>query len=78
MQLPTPPRRPKAISPQDLRASAEAIDRMRKALANDGPAIVDTTDDSVEELRDSVVRREAQSTFDAHMRASRLRETIKA
>lgn len=75
--LPAPPRAP-VMEPQrpmptaeDIRKSAEAMHAMRLELADPGA-------ERVEELNNSVAYAEAQTTFEAHMKASTLRETLKA
>lgn len=79
MQMPTPPT-PKVqpITPAMLAESNRRIAKMREELAAEapGPQVVDTSEGAVEELRDSVTRAEAQSTFEGAMRASELRKSL--
>lgn len=75
MPLPMPPRQ-QVVTQAMIEDANRRIQKMREELA--AGAVVDTTEEAVEELRDSVVRSEAQTTFDAHMRASQLRGTLKA
>lgn len=80
MRLPNPPRQARVLTPAMVQASAQQIQKMREELAaqraqDDGPDIVDTTQGAVEELRGSVTRSEAQSTFEAQMRAAELRRS---
>lgn len=81
MRLPNPPRQARPLTPAMLEESARQIQKMREELAaqraqDDGPDIVDTTQGAVEELRGSVTRSEAQSTFEAQMRAAQLRKSL--
>lgn len=79
MRLPMPPT-PKVqpITPAMLEESNRRIAKMREELAAEapGPQVEDTTENTVEELRGSVVRSEAQSTFEGQMRAKELRRSL--
>ena len=85
MPLPRPPS-PKSdtatgptITQEQLRETNERMSQIRAELAAEAaPVIVDTGAEKVEELQDSVQYAEAQTTFEAHMRASQLRDSIKA
>lgn len=79
MRLPMPPRNPQLVTREMVEASNRRIQKIREEVAAEKSAgVVDTTDSAVEELRDSVTRTEAQSTFEAAMRAKALRGTLKA
>lgn len=79
MRLPNPPRNPQMVTRAMVEESNRRIQQMKaEQAAEQAPALTDTTNDAVEELRGSVVRSEAQSTFEAQMRASALRGTLKA
>lgn len=78
MRLPMPPRKPQVVTRGQIEESNRRIQKIREEVARESSPVVDTTDTAVEELRESVVRSEAQATFDAHMRASQLRSTLKA
>lgn len=79
MRLPMPPRKPQVVTREQIEEANRRIQKIREEVAAEQKSgVVDTTDSAVEELRESVVRSEAQATFDAHMRASQLRGTLKA
>lgn len=73
--------RPMPNAPRDpmdeARKSAELIDRMRKELAaeSEGPAV--EVVDAAQEVRDSATVIQAQSAFEAAMRAKDLRDSLK-
>jgi hypothetical protein len=77
MRLPMPPRRPQMVTREMVEESNRRIQQMREELARESaPVIEDTTEGAMEELRGSVVRSEAQSTFEAQMRARELRKSL--
>lgn len=85
MPLPRPPSptdttgKGPVITQDQLRETNERMAQIRAELAAESrPVIVDTAAEKVEELRDTVQYAEAQTTFEAHMRASQLRDSIKA
>lgn len=78
MRMPTPPT-PKVqpITPAMLAESNRRLAKIREEVAAESaPQVVDTTEGAVEELRDSVTRAEAQSTFEGQMRAAELRKSL--
>lgn len=77
MRLPMPPRQPQLVTREMVEESNRRIQKMREELAAEQSAgIVDTTEQAVEELRESVTRSEAQSTFEGAMRAKELRRAL--
>lgn len=77
MRLPMPPRKPQMVTREMVEESNRRIQQMREELARESaPVVEDTTQQAVEELRGSVVRTEAQSTFEAQMRARELRKSL--
>lgn len=87
MRLPNPPRKPQTVTREMVEESNRRIQQMRDELAAKGLTVTGRPESQpeiqqlpsrVEELRDSVVRSEAQTAFEAHMRASQLRGTLKA
>lgn len=79
MRLPMPPRPPQLVTREMVEESNRRIQKIREELAAEQSAgIVDTTEQAVEELHDSVTRSEAQTAFEAQMRAKALRGTFQA
>jgi ABC-type phosphate transport system auxiliary subunit len=79
MRPPMPPRPPQLVTREMVEESNRRIQKMREELAAEQSAgIVDTTEQAVEELHDSVTRSEAQTAFEAQMRAKALRGTFQA
>lgn len=77
MRLPMPPREPQMVTREMVEESNRRIQQMREELARESaPVVEDTTQQAVEELRGSVARTEAQSTFEAQMRARELRKSL--
>lgn len=85
MRLPNPPRQARLLTPAMLEESNRRIQQIREELASKGltptgrtesQPVIQELPSKVEELRESVARTEAQSTFEAQMRVAELRRNL--
>lgn len=75
--MPNAPIDPAQIQAELAMKSAQRIDEIRKEVKAEAEGIVDTSQQNVEQLRESVERSEAQANFEALMRGKDLRDSLK-
>lgn len=75
--MPNAPVDPARIQAELAVKSAQRIDEIRQEVKAEAEGIVDTSQQNVEQLRESVERGEAQTNFEALMRGKDLRDSLK-